>query len=917
VLVGRQAELARLGELLAAAREGRSGALVITGEAGIGKTALCQAAVDMAEGMQVIRARGVASESELLFAGLTELFGGAGEFLPALPDRQRAAMEGALAIGPPASADPFAVRVATLGLLAALAEEGPLLCIVDDLQWVDASSAQALTFAARRVQAEGIAMLFAARPGDESADLMAGLDRLPVEGLSALATSEVLSTVAGAVVDADVARSLHRSTGGNPLALAELPGLLSPSQLLGAEPLPDPLPAGPMTDRAFRRRIAALGPETRAALVAAAATGTGELSILEPALGQLGLALTALEPAEEAGIILVTDGRVEFLHPLIRSAAYYGALAPSRRRAHAAIAASLADGDTRRPWHLGAAALGPDAAVADALAASAVDARRRGGHVDAASALERSAQLTPDPDTRARRLGEAAVDLNLGGRPARAVVLAAEAMTFVRDDGLRADLELVHSAYLILIGQPENAYRRLMSEAAEFEATEPWRAAILQMAAVAPCYLIGDGRTAYATAERAHASAHRVGGALEVFADAVLAQALVIRGDAARGRELLAGCLTLLSEADPLWGPHLTMSQAVSISYMWIEQYDTARRLTDRSIEAGRAAGAPGLLPFPLSVLAELDFRVGGWDRSYSLFAEGLELADQTGQAVHLPRLLAGVARIEALRGQDAACRAHVDQSVRLAAQLGASASAAMNADEIIGLLEFSNNRIPEALACLDRLAGALADQDVGEPSLLGSAPERIEALIRLGRAEHAREALGAFERQARATGGSWAQAAAARCHGLLAEPDDCDGPFTLALSHHADVSLPFEQARTELCYGERLRRSKRRRQSRQHLGDALEVFRALQARPWADRAEKELAATGTTARRRVAPGPEDQLTPQELRVAIAIAEGASNREAAAALFLSAKTIEFHLASVYRKLGIRSRSELARRYASP
>ena len=915
MFVGRERELARLADLVFAARGGRSGALVLSGEPGIGKTSLLQAAAEMADGMQVLSARGVSSESELPFAGLTEVFAGMGAVLAVLPDRQRLAMEGALGIRHSTSVDPFTVGVATLGLMAAIAERGPVLCIVDDLQWLDASSTEALTFAARRLQAEGVAVLFAVRTGDDVGGTTADLETIVLEGLSLSAAEQVLSAVAATFVEPDVARSLYRATGGNPLALVELPGLLSSEQLGGWVPLDDPLPPGPITDRAFRQRIAGLSADSRTALLVVAATGTGELDLVLAALRDLGVEPAALEEAEEARIITEDHDRVEFRHPLLRAGAYYAAMAPGRRRAHAAVARALDTSDGRRAWQLAAASVAPDTTVADALEDAAVEARQRGAHATAARALQRAAQLTPDADIRARRLGEASGDLNMIGRPRAGVELATEALRHVRSAVLHADLELVRSSLLMVIGRPQEAHETLMLEAAKFEEAAPDRAAALQLTAVGPCYLVGDGLLAYRTAERAHRNACRVGGPLEVFAGAVLAQTLVIRGDANRARPLLEACLPYLMEADPVWGPHLAMAPAVCMSYLWIEQFTTARTLVARFIDAARVAGAPGLLPFPLSVLAEIDVRSGAWDEAYSGLYEAVELARQTGQAVHLPRLLSGLARIEAQRGDEAGCRAHTTESTELGIELGETRSAQMNADEVLGLLEFAKARHGAALTHLDRLGRALAAQEVGEPSLMGAAPERIEALTRVGRREEAVGALAVLSGHAEMTGSRWGAAVVERCKGVISGAEAAGQHFDAALHLHEQVAMPFERARTELCFGEALRRSKRRREAREQLGRALDTFGRLGARPWIARAEHELAATGLSARRRD-PGAAVELTPQELRVALTVAEGASNREAAAALFLSTKTIEFHLGSIYRKLNVRSRSDLARFYAS-
>ncbi|MBI2706628.1 MAG: AAA family ATPase [Actinobacteria bacterium] len=915
MLWGREAELSQVAAMVEAARAGKSTALLVVGEPGIGKSALCRAAIESASDVAVLTARGIASESELPFAGLTQLLHPILDLLETLPDVQRAALEGALAIGPPSNAEPLAVRVALLGLLAAATDQGPVFCVVDDFQWLDLSSRQALTFVARRLQAERVAMLLATRVEVDLDETEMGIDSVLLEGLAPEHALSLLTERTDSVVAPAVADALSAATGGNPLALVELPSMLTPAQLSGAEPLDDPLPAGPTAERSFHRRIALLDEATRTALLVSAASGSGELGPVLAALDALGIAPSALEPAEVHAIITIDREHVEFRHPLLRSAAYHGVLAPSRRRAHAALADVYeADDDPRAPWHRAAASLGPDESIASALQGVALAARSRGAHATASRALERAAGMTPDPDERARRFGEAAADIHLVGRPNQAAALAATALDHARDPDLIADLELAHASLLLLTGKPLEAYRNLMASADRVEQGQPARASIMEMTAVGAAFLMGKGKLGYATSERAYESAERAGPPMTLFAGAVLGQTLAIKGETDRGRELLQACFPYLMAADPLFGPHLAMAQGVSLSYVWIEEYDSARELLERTVHAARASSAPGLLPFPMSVLSELDYRMGSWDTAYSEGHEALELALETGQVVHAPRFLVGIARIEAQRGDEENCRRHIAESLERAAGYGTSESAEMYADEILGLLEFGKGRMPEALVHLDRLSAAVEAQEVGEPCLMGAAPERIEALSRCGRVGDAAEALERFRTAADHTGSVWGKAAAARCRGLMLDAGSFDEPFTESLRWHAGKPMRFEQARTELSYGERLRRAKRRTEARDMIRCSLDSFERVGSTVWADRARAELAATGEKARKRSDPSTSLDLTPQELRVALAVAEGASNREAAEALFLSAKTVEFHLGNVYRKLGIRSRSELARRF---
>src|SRR6266540_1011686 len=857
MLIGRTAEQTRLDKLLTGAREARGGALVLVGEAGIGKSELCRHALRGADGMTVLVARGLEAEAERPFGTLADLLQPVTDHIAALPPPQAVALQAACALAPPAPpTPPFAVGVATLALLADIAEHQPLLVVVDDLHWVDGPSRDALLFVARRLEAERIAMLLSVRADDEY-DASIDLATLALAGLDAGDSGELLVATSGHSVSGPVAAKLHAETGGNPLALEELAGLLNERELTGLAPLAQPLPPGPVIERAFRRRLDALDDDARTALLVTAASASRDSALVVRALGEVGLDAAALEAAETAGHVRIAAGRVEFRHPLLRSTAYHESTPADRRQAHAALAQALRDEPTRAAWHLAECTLGYDEDVALRLAEAGLDARLRCAHETAGRAVERAAQLTPDATARAMRLAEAA-------------------------------------------GRIEDA--------------DPTRAAFLLATAVLASYMDRDVGPASAVAERAYRAGSRAGGMAETLAGAIYGQEQVLRGDTGAGTALLEQALPAFLEADPLWGFHPQTVQSVATALVWLERFDDARHLLDRGARAARRAGAPGSLPYPLAVLADADFRTGAWDRAYSGAHEALVLARETGQVNHVPLVLTTLARIEAARGLDLDARAHLDEARNLARDLGVLGSIEVYADAVLGFLELGLGRSGHAIAPLRAVERVLDETATIEPAVVPSAPDLVEALAREGRADEARAVLAVHAERAERSGRSWAHATAQRGAGILADPGDVDRCFSAAMRAHECLPMPFELARTQLCYGERLRRERRPTDGRRELRRALDTFESLGAAPWAERAAAELRATGETARSRTAP-PTAELTPQELRVALTVAEGSTNKEAAAALFLSPKTVEYHLGAVYRKLGLRSRAELARMFA--
>jgi DNA-binding CsgD family transcriptional regulator len=916
MLVGREDECARVDRSLAQAREGVSAVLLLRGEAGIGKSALCRYATEHAGGMTVLATRGTESEAELPYAGLADLFRPVLDCLEAIPAPQAAALAGALAIAPAAAAERFTVAAATLSLLAAAAESGPLLVVIDDAHWLDRPSAQALSFAARRLFADRVALLVTARSEYEPPLDLAGATELTLTGLDLTSSTELLRRTAPTPVATPVAQRVHQATDGNPLALIEACGLLTERQLAGREGFHEPLPASAGLEAAFLRRVTGLPRATQRALVIAATSDSDEIAAVAVAISSLGIAADALEVAEGAGLLRMTDHGVVFRHPLLRSAVYHRADAGERRAAHRALAAALADERSRdrQVWHLAAAATAPDEQVAAELEHAARDARSRRAHGAAASAFERAAQLTPDPGSRARRLLEAATDLQLSGASDAALGLLDRALACAEGPLLRARVQQLRGRIEIWRGRLSVAHELLVSEATAVRELDRSQAALMLAEACLPCLLAIDCTLALETAERASEMATGGSGIAEVVSGILLGEALIMAGETQPGRALLLRNCAVLEATDPLAAGLHELLGTAAVGLTFAEEYAVARRLLDGAIGAARVASAPGALPWLLACRAQLDHRTGRWHEAYAAAFEAAQLAVETDQVALRPPALACSALIEAAEGRDAECRAHSAQVLAFG-QSHDIATWRAHGGAILGLLELGLRRPAEAIDWLEPVAAFALSHGVGEPACLQWAPDLIEAYVHAGRDDDAATTLAALERQATHTGGTWALAAAARCHGLLAEEDTFEEYFSAALHLHDRTPTPFERARTQLCRGERLRRSGLRVEAREQLRPALVAFESLGAAPWAHRTRTELHASGETARRRDHSSRE-RLTPRELQVALVVAEGATNNEAAASLFLTPKTIEFHLGNIYRKLGIRSRSELARLFAS-
>jgi DNA-binding CsgD family transcriptional regulator len=914
-VLGRTRERSELEALLEAAREGRSSALVVHGEAGIGKSTLLDEAIAAAEGFRVVRARGYESESDIPFAGLLDLLMPLLDLLARIPDAQAAALRGAMAIEEASPHDRFAVPSGVLSVLGVAAESEPVLAVVDDVHWLDEATREALVFTARRLEAEGIVLLLGVRDGEGLRVEDLDLPRLRVGGLPADDALAVLREKAPKITAA-VAERLVEEAGGNPLALVEIPNLLTSAQLTGREALPQTLPAGASVERAFRRQLDALPAETRRALTVVSAMRVGRIDVLHAALDRIGIPRAALTAAEEAGVLRYEHERAEVRHPLLRATIYHAAGAPERRAAHEALAETVTD-DRRRAWHLAIAAVAPDETVAAALEAAGHDARRRGGSAAAAAAFERAAELSVDDELRARRQLEAGRDLTVAGAFERALVLIDAGIALAKDELLQTDLRRARGHVELRRGSPQIAYELLDAEARRIQDDDPARAAETLIEASVAHMMTGDMDALEASSARAAALAGGgVHPAVEVVSTLMIGEAQLALGRTADGNRLLDAVVPILLQGDVLQQGLPEVIGMAGHSSVWVEQWDRAELVLNRLVEAARDASALGLLIYPLAARSHLWFRRGFWQQALADAGESVELARQTGQTGLLAHSLAALADVESGLGRSEEAQAHGRESLELTRTLGSDAIRvyALNA---LGLDAVIGGRVEQAIELLDEAQLVTERIRMEEPALVQWQPTHVEALARAGQTERAQESLEVLHRRAELSERTWARAAVERCRGMLAEAGAFAAHFDRALELHEHDGQPFEKARTHLAYAERLRRARQRAEARPHLHAALEIFDRLGAKPWATRARSELEQTGGPTGPRVQPTPEMQheLTPSELKIALLVAQGMTNREVAASLFLSPKTVEHHLSHIYRKLDVRSRTQLARLFA--
>jgi DNA-binding NarL/FixJ family response regulator len=905
MLCGRDAELGSITQLLEDAKSSRSGVLVVRGEPGVGKSALLEEVVERATGVQVLRATGVQTESEIAFAALDQIVRPLLGHLDEIPPPQAAALRTALGLGDGAEPPRFLIAVAVLSLLAAGAESEPLLVVIDDAQWLDEASAQALTFAARRLEAEGIAAVFAAREGDEQSFDAPGLPELRLTGLEPAAADILLGQPGGDGLAPEVRDQLVRATGGNPLALLELPRLLSADQLAGREPLSEPLPVSQTIEAAFLERARALPASSQTLLLVAACEDTGDPELLLRAADLLAIEVAAFTAAEATGLVRFEADGVRFRHPLVRSALYQGASLPERRAAHATLAEAL-EGEEyadRRAWHKAAATIGRNDEVAAELERSADRARRRSGYAAAASAFERAADLTADEGLRARRLFGAADAAGLAGRVRHAGTLLDTARSLAPDALLRADIDRLRGSLEFELGELASASKTLLEGADQVAELDKYRALYMLMGAWRAAAWGGELTIEMEVAKRTQLLGGLAGNEFELAWMRGIGK--VLDGDVVGG---MASLREALDAVDDVGDPRqLSIAAEVAI---YLADLPLGRAFAARTIAAGRAMGAIAGLAYGLTLLGSLEVRDGLFTSGIANASEGLRLARETGQLFAVSTALTAIANAEAYRGNEDACREAVAEAFEMASAHGLGVLQARPGSWALAELDLTMGRFAEALA---RFEG-LAETPPGTGQLITltlATPDLVEAAARAGRPDAAVEPLASYTEWVEAADSSTGLALAARCRGLLAEGAEAEEHFEQALHLHAAEPRSFPAARTALVYGEALRRARRRRDARDQLRAALEVFEQIGAAPWAERARNELRASGESARRRE-PSTLDQLTRQELQIARFVAEGLTNRQVAEQLFLSPRTIDFHLRNVFRKLNIASRSELGR-----
>jgi ATP/maltotriose-dependent transcriptional regulator MalT len=906
MLYGRDAERARIGELLDAARASQSGTLVIRGEPGIGKSALLADARERAADMHVLAARGVESESELPFAALHQLIRPALEHIEALANPQARALRSALGLSEGDGQERFLVFAACLSLLSELAERRPVLCLVDDAHWLDAASADALQFVARRLDAEGIVMVFAARVGETHVFEASDLPELVLDGLNAAAAETLLAQSAGVEAAAGVRDLLLEQTRGNALALLEVPSVLSSDQLAGTEPLPDALPMTRQVEGVFLERVRRLGSDTQRLLLLAAADDSESVGVVAQAEGRPDVAAAALDEAERAGLIGVRGTRLEFRHPLVRSAVYGSATSTERRAAHRALADALG-GDAghldRRAWHLAAAALEPDDAVVRALEEAAGRAESRVAYKAAARAYERAADLSADDRLRGGRLVDAARCASVAGADDRAAVLASRALPLVDEPLDRAAIAQVLGLAEIRRGRPADAVEPLLRAAREIRTLDPAKALELLLDAA---WAANETADAQAQIEAA-AVAATIEPSDEDDASAAIGDLLGGLGAIGTGQlaEAVAPLERVVSWAATTDNPrHAAWAGAAAL---WLGDYPRAAALLERSASLARTQGAIGILVVGLGTLSLLHVLAQRFDRARSAGLEAVEFTREVG-AENLSALpLFVLALVAAIRGDDDEAKERAGAAIELSNAHGLPLGAARPI-WALAMLDLGRGRWAEALARLEGLAKLSLGMATGLARQTGA--DRVEAAVRAGDLESARRGLSLFDEWATSSGAEWARPRLESCRALLAYGDEASEHFELALGLGGSAR-PFDLARIHLLYGEHLRRERRRIDSRTQLRAALEAFEQLGAEPWAERARTELRASGETARKRD-PSTLSQLTPQELQIARFVAEGLSNKEIAAQLFLSPRTVESHLRKVFSKLSITSRTQLAR-----
>lgn len=905
MLFGRDAECLALDALLSRPSEGSSGVLLVRGGPGMGKTALLQHARTVAASMTVVAATGVESESELPYSSLHQLLHPLFAHLPALPDLQRRALEGALGFAAPRGADRLVIGAAVLTLLGEAAGEGGLACIVDDVQWCDRASVHAMLFAFRRMRSEGVAVLLGTRPiGDDSA-LYHGLETLDLEGLDEDAAGNLLQERSGAVPAKAVVIRLTALTRGHPLALVEIARLLPARQLQGRAPLPDPLPMSTDLQRSYLEQVRRLTPAAQLALVVAALDDTGRMMVLLSAFNQLGLDDEVVLEAEESGLLVVGPSQqVSFVHPLVRTAVAASAGAAERRNVHQALARALASPaeKDRRIWHAAAAVIGADDSVAEDLEESARTSMARGAPAAAAAALQRAAELSSDVMVSANRYVAAGRAAWIAGQVELAHSALDRATSQSSDRLLLGEVADLRGLLQWRQGDAAQAHAIFMAAAPTVSQDHPAMALRMLVSAVEAASWFGSTTGLVAAGRLANEVMPGTDADARLYQDYAVGLAALLTGDSAEaGRRLVNVTAAAQHRREPEW---LVWAAKAAMFLGWVEE---SAAFAQQATDTARVSGQTATLVSALEMLTLLEHTRGHEDAAQVAATEGLQLALSTGHTSSAALFWADLAGLAAQRGDENACVAAAEQAWTLARprRLGLATAAATHA---VAQLEMMQGKSARAFRRLVELVSAGPGE--GSPSIsIATLGDLVELAVRLGERAEAVAALARLERWVEATDSSRGRSLVLRCRALLAQDGAAD-LFAAALAAHPEGEAPLELARTRLLYGQWLRRDRRHSEARPHLHAALLTFERLSCRLLADTAREELRAAGGAVEQPRTPRIE-HLTGQELTIARLVSEGSSTKDVAARLFLSPRTVEYHLHKVYPKLGVRSRTELA------
>ena len=900
-LRGRGPECKALDRLLAAVRTEQSQVLVLRGEAGVGKTALLDYVQERSSGCRVARAAGVESEMELAFAGLHQLCTPMLGTLAHLPEPQHAAIGTAFGLRGGEAPDRFLVGLALLGLLSEVARDQPLVCLVDDAQWLDRASRQALAFAARRLLAESVALVFVVRePSDE--DALAGLPEMMVRGLRAGDAHALLDAVTPGRLDDRVRDRIVAETRGNPLALLELPRGLSAAELAGGFGRPDALPLAGRIEQSFTRRLESLPAPTQTLLLTAASEPVGDVTLLWRAAEELGIGREAAVPAENAGLIEL-GARVQFRHPLVRAAVYRAATVPDRREAHRALAGATdptADPD-RRAWHRAHAAQGPDEDVAVELEQSALRAQARGGVAAAAAFLERATELTADPVRRGPRALAAARAKLDAGSPDDASALVASAELCPLDELDRSRLVRLRAQIAFARRRGSDAPPLLFEAARRLEPLDGALARETYLEAFGAAIFAGRLGSGPGVVELAEAARAAPPAPPTPASQRPRAADLLLDGVACRFTE------GYVAAVHPLRRALEVVQQEEDIRWFWLAcriasdlwDDETWEELAARQVQIARETGALAVLPLALTYRSGTHLHAGEFAATSAL----IEDADALTRSIGGAPLMYTKVLLAAWRGERTAAIDLIEAGLADATPRG-EGRALTWAEYASALL---HNGLGEYEAALAAALAACEHDDLG--LVAWALIELVEAAARSDRPDIAAATVGRLAERTQASGTDWALGIEARSRALLSDGEAADGLYREAVERLARTRVTVHLARAHLVYGEWLRREQRRSDARDHLRAAHDMFDRFGAEGFAERARRELLATGETVRRRTVEA-RDVLTPQETQVARLAAEGRTNPEIGAQLYISPRTAEYHLHKVFTKLAISSRRQL-------